>query len=230
MRGDESFSHAAIIDLTDDASRADVAAGVLCRYHRSVPSARRFPPPWSVEGAPCFIVRDANKQAFFRIDLFWCTFRGWWRAADTIERFPADAISVRTPIAGTTPAPTSIASLRVTDQQRSNRQAKKKVRIIPGHYKFAELTLSRLSLRRPAPCRLCLGRGTEVALSFSALTLVVTVLHDNAAIISVVGLVIDALTFSVHVTFDRTGWIWRLAALVFRTFPSSPPLIGSAAE
>jgi hypothetical protein len=43
MRGDESFSHAAIIDLTDDASRAGVTAGVLCRYHRSVPSARRFP-------------------------------------------------------------------------------------------------------------------------------------------------------------------------------------------
>jgi hypothetical protein len=29
-----------------------------------VPSPRRFPPPWSVEEtAPCFIVRDANKQA-----------------------------------------------------------------------------------------------------------------------------------------------------------------------
>jgi hypothetical protein len=28
MRGDESFSRAAIIDLTDDASRADVTAGV----------------------------------------------------------------------------------------------------------------------------------------------------------------------------------------------------------
>jgi hypothetical protein len=64
MRGDESFSHAAIIDLTDDASRAGVTAGVLCRYHRSMPSARRFPPPWSVEEtAPCFIVRDANGQA-----------------------------------------------------------------------------------------------------------------------------------------------------------------------
>ena len=26
--------------------------------------ARRFPPPWTVEeAAPCFIVRDANKQA-----------------------------------------------------------------------------------------------------------------------------------------------------------------------
>jgi hypothetical protein len=25
---------------------------------------RRFPPPWTVEeGAPCFIVRDANRQA-----------------------------------------------------------------------------------------------------------------------------------------------------------------------
>ena len=35
-----------------------------CRYHRSMPSARRFPPPWSVEEtAPCFIVRDANGQA-----------------------------------------------------------------------------------------------------------------------------------------------------------------------
>ena len=85
MRGDESFSHAAIIDLTDDASRADVTAGVLCRYHHSMPSARRFPPPWSVEEtAPCFIVRDANGQAFFRIDLFWCTFRGWSHAAQTL--------------------------------------------------------------------------------------------------------------------------------------------------
>ena len=64
MRGDELFSHAATIDLTDDASRAGVTAGVLCRYHRSIPSARRFPPPWSVEEtAPCFIVRDANGQA-----------------------------------------------------------------------------------------------------------------------------------------------------------------------
>jgi hypothetical protein len=64
MRGDESFSRAAIIDLTDDASRADVTAGVLCRYHHSMPSARRFPPPWSVEEtAPCFIARDANGQA-----------------------------------------------------------------------------------------------------------------------------------------------------------------------
>ena len=64
MRGDELFSHAAIIDLTDDASRADVTAGVLCRYHHSMPSARRFPPPWSVEEtAPCFIARDANGQA-----------------------------------------------------------------------------------------------------------------------------------------------------------------------
>ena len=64
MRGDESFSHAAIIDLTDDASRADVTAGVLCRYHHSMPSARRFSPPWSVEEtAPCFIARDANGQA-----------------------------------------------------------------------------------------------------------------------------------------------------------------------
>jgi hypothetical protein len=34
--------------------------------------------------------------------------------------------------------------------------------------------------------------------------------------------VIDALTFSVHVTFDRTGWIWRLAALVFRIFSIFP--------
>jgi hypothetical protein len=62
MRGDESFSHAAIIDLTDDASRA--WRDRWCRYHRSMPSARRFPPPWSVEEtAPCFIVRDANGQA-----------------------------------------------------------------------------------------------------------------------------------------------------------------------
>jgi hypothetical protein len=31
---------------------------------RSSTQTRRFPPPWSVEEtAPCFIVRDANKQA-----------------------------------------------------------------------------------------------------------------------------------------------------------------------
>ena len=52
MRGDKSFSHAAIIDLTDDASCAGVTAGV-CRYHRSMPSARRFPPPWTVEETRC---------------------------------------------------------------------------------------------------------------------------------------------------------------------------------
>ena len=29
-----------------------------------MPEHRRFPPPWSVEEtAPCFIARDANKQA-----------------------------------------------------------------------------------------------------------------------------------------------------------------------
>ena len=29
-----------------------------------MPSARRFPPPWSIEElAECFIVRDANRQA-----------------------------------------------------------------------------------------------------------------------------------------------------------------------
>jgi hypothetical protein len=29
-----------------------------------MPGSRRFPPPWTVEEtAPCFIVRDANKQA-----------------------------------------------------------------------------------------------------------------------------------------------------------------------
>ena len=49
MRGDELFSHAAVVDLTGDASWAGVTAAVLCRYHRSMPSARRFPPPWSVE-------------------------------------------------------------------------------------------------------------------------------------------------------------------------------------
>ena len=51
MRGDELFSHAAIIDLTDDASRAGVTAGVLCRYHRSMPSARSFPPSWTIDEA-----------------------------------------------------------------------------------------------------------------------------------------------------------------------------------
>ena len=46
------------------------------------------------------------------------------------------------------------------------------------------IALRGLSLRTPAPGLLSLGRGTEPALSFSALTLVVAVLHDNALIIS----------------------------------------------
>jgi hypothetical protein len=80
--------------------------------------------------AAALVSRDINRYFwlnwFFRIDLFWCTFRGRWRAADSVERFPADTISVRTPIAGTIPAPTSIAGLRVTDQQRSNRHGQEK--------------------------------------------------------------------------------------------------------
>jgi hypothetical protein len=34
-------------------------------YHRSMPSPRRFPPPWTVEenNHACFIVRDKNGQA-----------------------------------------------------------------------------------------------------------------------------------------------------------------------
>jgi hypothetical protein len=67
MRGDDSFSHAAIIDPSNDARmcRAGVTAGVLCRDHHSMPAARRFPPPWTVEemNSACFIVRDKNGQA-----------------------------------------------------------------------------------------------------------------------------------------------------------------------
>jgi hypothetical protein len=41
-----------------------VAAAALCRHHRSMPSPRRFPPPWSVEEtSACFIVHDAAGQA-----------------------------------------------------------------------------------------------------------------------------------------------------------------------
>ena len=45
MRGDDSFSHAAIINPSNDAGmcRAGVTAGVLCRDHHSMPAARRFP-------------------------------------------------------------------------------------------------------------------------------------------------------------------------------------------
>jgi hypothetical protein len=79
--------------------------------------------------------------------------------------------------------------------------------------KSRRLLVRGLSLRRPAPCRLCLSRGTEPALRFSALTLVVTVLHDNALIISAAGLVIDALALSADVAFDRaTGRRFPIAA------------------
>jgi hypothetical protein len=38
-----------------------LSAIISCALTR--PSSRRFPPPWTVEEtAPCFIVRDANKQ------------------------------------------------------------------------------------------------------------------------------------------------------------------------
>jgi hypothetical protein len=47
MRGDDSFSHAEIIDLANDGrTRAGVTARLLCRYHPSMRSARRFPPCW----------------------------------------------------------------------------------------------------------------------------------------------------------------------------------------
>jgi hypothetical protein len=42
-----------------------VTGGAFCRYHRSMPSARRFPPPWTIDEAnnACFIVRDSTGQA-----------------------------------------------------------------------------------------------------------------------------------------------------------------------
>jgi len=42
-----------------------VTAGAFCGYHRSMPAARRFPPPWIVEehNNACFVVRDATGQA-----------------------------------------------------------------------------------------------------------------------------------------------------------------------
>ena len=41
MRGDDSFSHASIIDLASNAKtcRAGVTARLLCRYHHSMPSS-----------------------------------------------------------------------------------------------------------------------------------------------------------------------------------------------
>jgi hypothetical protein len=45
--------------------RADsgVTAGAFCRYHRSMPAARRLPPPWTIEEhTESFIVRDASGQ------------------------------------------------------------------------------------------------------------------------------------------------------------------------
>jgi hypothetical protein len=41
------------------------AASALTCYRRSIPTARRFPPPWSIDEAnnACFIVRDSTGQA-----------------------------------------------------------------------------------------------------------------------------------------------------------------------
>jgi hypothetical protein len=30
----------------------------MARYHPVMPTPRRFPPPWSVEEEPCFVVKD----------------------------------------------------------------------------------------------------------------------------------------------------------------------------
>jgi hypothetical protein len=44
--------------------RAAAAVVASSCYNRSMPSARRLPPPWTIEEtAPCFIVRDHNGQA-----------------------------------------------------------------------------------------------------------------------------------------------------------------------
>jgi hypothetical protein len=42
-----------------------VAADAFGRYYRSMPTARRFPPPWTIDEAnnACFIVRDNTGQA-----------------------------------------------------------------------------------------------------------------------------------------------------------------------
>jgi hypothetical protein len=42
-----------------DAALAE-AQPALSRYHRSMPAARRFPPPWTIEenNDACFIVKD----------------------------------------------------------------------------------------------------------------------------------------------------------------------------
>ena len=38
---------------------------IICRIIRSMPAARRFPPPWTIEehNDACFIVKDATGQA-----------------------------------------------------------------------------------------------------------------------------------------------------------------------
>jgi hypothetical protein len=63
---------------------------------------------------------------------------------------------------------------------------------------------SRSRTRTPAPCLLSLGSGTEVALAFSAPTLIITVPHHDAVIISGAGLMMDALALTIDVAFDRT--------------------------
>jgi hypothetical protein len=66
-------------------------AGIRC-YHGSMPSARRFPPPWTIDEAnnACFIVRDNNGQALRFEDEPGRRFAGWARES-------RDAIRSRAP-------------------------------------------------------------------------------------------------------------------------------------
>jgi hypothetical protein len=41
-------------------AESGVTAGAFCRYHRSMPSARRFPPPWTIEGLSSVHCKNAG--------------------------------------------------------------------------------------------------------------------------------------------------------------------------
>src|ERR1700730_3138735 len=74
--------------------------------------------------------------------------------------------------------------------------------------------MPRALMRLPPARRLGLGGCAKPAFAVGAHSVLVTVFHDDAVVVSPAGFLINAIAFPVHVAFDRTSRVrrWRLDA------------------